>query len=99
ENVMMDATIIRAHPWLERQKNDGQAAQALGQSRGGFSSKIHVKTDGLGNPLRFLLTGDVRHESTQAQTLLGEEVGEYVLGDRSYDDDELITYITGHGAT
>jgi transposase len=49
--------------------------------------------------LRFLLTGGERHESTQAQALLGEEVGEYVLGDRSYDDDELIAYITDHGAT
>ena len=38
-------------------KNGGQAAQALGRSRGGFSIKIHVSVDGLGNPLRFILTG------------------------------------------
>ena len=35
--------------------NGGQAAQALGRSRGGFSTKIHVSVDGLGNPLRFIL--------------------------------------------
>jgi len=30
----------------------GQAEQALGYSRGGFSSKIHVSVDALGNPNR-----------------------------------------------
>jgi len=80
------------------QKNGGQAAQALGRSRGGFSTKIHVKVAGLGNPLRFILTGGERHESTQAESLLGEEVGEYVLADRGYDKDDLIAFITDHGA-
>ena len=37
-------------------KNGGQASQALGRNRGGFSTKIHVSVDGLGNPLRFILT-------------------------------------------
>jgi len=83
---------------LALQKNGGQAAQALGRSRGGFSTKIQVKTDGLGNPLRFILTGGERHESTQAQSLLGEELGEYVLADRGYDHDDLIVFITDHGA-
>lgn len=83
---------------LGPQKNGGQAAQALGRSRGGFSCKIHVKTDGLGNPLRLLLTGGERHDITQAQRLLGEEVGEYVLADRGYDSDELLAFITDQGA-
>jgi hypothetical protein len=33
-------------------KNGTQDAQALGRSRGGFSTKIQVVVDGLGNPLR-----------------------------------------------
>jgi transposase len=82
----------------EPQKNGGQAAQALGRSRGGFSTKIHVKTDGLGNPLCFILTGGESHESGQAENLLGEQLGEYVLGDRGYDNDKLIAYILDHGA-
>ena len=81
-----------------RQKNGGQDAQALGRSRGGFSTKIHAKVDGLGNPLRFLLTGGECHESTQAAALLGEQVGEYVLGDRAFDSDALIAFIIAHGA-
>jgi transposase len=82
-----------------RQKNGGQAAQALGRSRGGFSTKIHAKVDGLGNPLRFILTGGERHESTQGEALLGEQVGAYVLGDRAFDSDDLIAFIIDHGAT
>jgi transposase len=81
-----------------RQKNGGQEAQALGRSRGGFSTKIHAKVDGLGNPLRFLLTGGECHESTQAQALLGDQVGNYVLGDRAFDSDDLITFIINQGA-
>ena len=39
-------------------KKGGQAAQALGRSRGGFSTKIHVSVDGnpLGNPLPVIHT-------------------------------------------
>ncbi len=49
----------------------GQAAQGLGRSRGGFSSKIHLSVDGLGNPLQFQLTGGQAHAITQAEALLG----------------------------
>jgi hypothetical protein len=35
----------------------GQKGQALGRSRGGFSTKIHLKTDFDGHPIAFDLTG------------------------------------------
>ena len=44
--------------------------EALGRSRGGFSSKIHVITDALGNPLAFRVTPGQRHDITQAEPLL-----------------------------
>jgi hypothetical protein len=34
-----------------------QADEALGRSRGGYSSKIHVSVDALGNPRRVMLWG------------------------------------------
>ena len=55
----------------------GQAAQALGRSRGGFSTKIHVSVDGLGNPLRFILTGGQQHDITQAEELIAGYAGEH----------------------
>ena len=67
------------------QKNGGQAAQALGRSRGGFSTKIHASVDALGNPLRFRLTGGQRHDITQAEDLIAGFEFERAIADRSYD--------------
>lgn len=86
----MGASGARIRARQVRQKNGGQEAQALGRSRGGFSTKIPAKVDGLGNPLRFILTGGERHESTQGEALLGEQVGDYVLADRAFDSDDFI---------
>ena len=71
-------------------KNGGQACQALGRSRGGFSTKIHVSVDGLGNPLRFILTGGQRHDITQAEELIAGYAGEQVLADKGYDSQAVI---------
>jgi transposase len=94
----MEALCARIPARQGRQKNGGQDTQALGRSRGGFSTKIHAKVDGLGNPLRFVLTGGDRHESTQAEALLGDQRGDYVLGDRAFDSEDLIACIIDHGA-
>jgi hypothetical protein len=51
-------------------KSDGQEQQALGRSRGGFSTKIHIAVDELGNPLRLILTAGQRHDSPQAAALI-----------------------------
>ena len=74
-------------------KNGGQAAQALGRSRGGFSTKIHVSVDGLGNPLRFILTGGQQHDITQAEELIAGYAGEHVLADKGYDAQEFRRHI------
>lgn len=43
---------------------------ALGRSRGGFSSKIHILCDGNGLPLHFHLTAGQTHESSVLDELL-----------------------------
>ena len=72
EHLILDSTIVRAHPCAAgaSKKNGGQAEQALGRSKGGFSTKIHVGVDGLGNPLRFILTGGQRNDITQGEALI-----------------------------
>lgn len=58
ESIMPDSTVVHAHSCAAgAAKKRGQAAQGLGRSRGGFSSKVHILVDGLGNPLHFRLTG------------------------------------------
>ena len=75
----------------------GQAAQALARSRGGFSTKVHVSVDALGNPLRFILTGGQKHDITQAQGLIADHAGEYVIADKGYDSREFRQYILERG--
>lgn len=68
-------------------KNGSQAEQALGRSRGGFSTKLHILTEGLGNALRFILTGGQRHDITQAEALIDSLRFEHVIADTAYDAD------------
>ena len=44
--------------------------EALGRSRGGFSTKIHVRAEGHGKPVTFHLTGGERHDSVGLPDLL-----------------------------
>ena len=63
------------------------------RSRGGFSTKIHVLVDALGNPLKFRLTSGAAGDNPQALPLLsGIQSGE-VLADRGYDADATIAHI------
>ena len=57
---------------------------------GGWSTKIHVAVDALGNPLRLILTVGQRADITQAKELLVDYKTDAVLADRGYDADILI---------
>jgi transposase len=76
-----------------RAKKEGE--QSLGRSRGGFSTKIHLATDALGNALRFLLTGGERNDITQAEALVKGLVAEYVIADKGYDSGAFVLYLKG----
>lgn len=76
-------------------KKNGE--QALGRSRGGFSCKIHITVDGLGNPLRFILTGGQRHDITEAYKLLEGFEFERLLADRGYSAEHFINYLLERG--
>ena len=97
EYLILDSTIVRAHPCAAGAAKSG-GEQALGRSRGGFSTKIHIAVDGLGNPLRFTLTGGQRHDITQADVLLADYESDYVIADRSYDADSFRQAIEARGA-
>lgn len=72
--------------------------QALGRSRGGISTKIHLICDSHGNPLDFLGTPGQAHESGSAETLLWGWKAAFVLGDRAYDGNPLRKVIEAVGA-
>ena len=73
---------------LGRGGKRGQHRQAFGRSRGGFSTKIHLKTDLDGNPLDFHLTGGEASDSTQFETSLdiGPDIRPRIaMTDKGYD--------------
>jgi len=79
-----------------RTKKHGE--QSLGRSRGGFSTKIHLASDALGNALRFILTGGERNDITQAEALVKDFVAEYVIADKGYDSEAFVLHLKGQNA-
>ena len=65
----VDATVVRAHQHAAGARG-GQAGEALGRSRGGFSTKLHLRAEGGGKPLALVLSGGERHESRYVEALL-----------------------------
>ncbi|AUD06951.1 IS5/IS1182 family transposase [Spirosoma pollinicola] len=90
--LMIDSTIVRAHQHAAGPKKSDPASECLGQSVGGWSTKI----DALGNPLRILLSVGQRADITQAEPLLTDYQTRAVLADRGYDADSFITYLHVH---
>lgn len=54
--------------------------------------------DGLGNPLRAILTAGQRHDSTQAETLLDGFTFERVIADRGYASAAFVASIEARGS-
>jgi transposase len=78
----------RSRPRLGSGRQRGQDGQALGRSRGGFSTKIHLKTDFAGLPIAFDLTPGQASDSRHFPILLdlGPEITpRAALGDKGYD--------------
>ena len=70
-----------------RQKGD-PAAEALGRSRGGYSTKIHLRCERSGKPMVPVLTGGERHEQP-VPPLLMEEVQSSDLGVDDHATDQI----------
>jgi transposase len=54
----------------KRSDPDEPEAHALGRSRGGWGTKIHILCDGDGHPLHFHLSAGQVHDSTMLDTVL-----------------------------
>ena len=76
----------------------GSQNEALGRSRGGLSTKIHMVTDAQGQPLRFILTGGLVSDYKPADQLLENIQSSFVLADKGYDSQHLVDLIQAQGA-
>ncbi|WP_435878011.1 IS5 family transposase [Streptosporangium canum] len=76
--ICVDSTIVRAHQHAAGARKGGpttahpgsnpqsdQGRQALGRSRGGLTTKVHLAVDGRGLPLASVLTGGNVNDCTQ----------------------------------
>ncbi|GAA6620245.1 IS5 family transposase [Scytonema sp. NUACC26] len=53
-----------------RWKKGGEEDEKLGRSRGGFSTKIHIRCEGQGKPITFILSPGQRNESIFLEQLM-----------------------------
>ena len=64
-----------------------------------MTTKVHAVTDGLGNPLRFLLSSGNRNDICVAQALLEpfDLNGKLILADKGYDSDKFVRWLEEQG--
>jgi transposase len=99
QRVLIDSTITRAHACAAGAAGSSSEAEALGRSKGGFTTKIHAITDALGNPLDFILTAGQASDIGQAENLLAltPEGAEALLADKGYDSDAFVQAVQEKG--
>jgi transposase len=92
QQVFLDSTVVRANACAAGAKGSCAKNEALGRSRGGFSTKIHAITDALGNPLDFLLTGGEASDIGQAERLIQAvpQQASLAVADKGYDSDGFV---------
>jgi transposase len=96
--LLLDSTIIRAHQHAAGARDSSAEAEALGRSRGGFSTKIHAACDGLGKPVKIILTPGQDHDVTQGPALIANSDAKQKIADKAYDSDQFIDAIESTGA-
>lgn len=99
EVLILDSTIIRAHQHAAGQKNSTPEQEQLGRSRGGFTTKIHVATDGLGKPVQIYLSPGQVNDITMGPVLIQDSEAEKIIADKGYDSAALVAQIEAQGAT
>ncbi|MFB6890956.1 IS5 family transposase [Kitasatospora sp. NPDC056327] len=112
--VSVDSTIVRAHQHAtggKRGPSTGDEAgdHALGRSRGGLSTKLHLACDGRGRPLGFVLTGGNTNDCTRLEPVLESirvpRVGpgrprtrpDHVIADKGYSSRRIRAYLRRRG--
>lgn len=90
-------------------KKGGEVEEKLGRSRGGFSTKIHIRCEGKGKPITFLLTPGQRNESIFLEQLMEQGAVKRsgrgrprirpsrVVGDKGYTGRRIRSYLRRRG--
>lgn len=94
QRLLIDSTIVKAHPHAAGARGVSARGEALGRSRGGFTTKVHALVTEGGQLVRYVATGGEVNDITQAVTLVqGAREGTAVVGDRAYDSDAFLAHV------
>jgi transposase len=108
ETHYVDGTVVRAHQHAAGAHDTTPDEEALGRSKGGFSTKIHIRAEGGGKPMTFVLTAGQRHEAVMFEQLMEQgavkRVGRgrprrrprRVVGDKGYSSRKIRAYLRSH---
>lgn len=94
----LDSSILKVHQHAAGARGKGE--EAIGQSRGGATTKLHALCDASGNPTKFVVTAGQRSDCKVAPDLLAalEDGADAVIADRAYDATELRDLVKERGA-
>lgn len=83
---------------MSKKTADGRA---IGKTKGGLNSKLHLVCDGAGRPVHLHLTAGNQADITQARQCLEPYLrkGTTVIADRGYDANHLRDWLTESDAT
>jgi transposase len=98
KSTAIDSTYVKAQRAAFGAKR-GRSAEAIGRSRGGWTTKVHALTDVVGRPYALMLTAGNVSDVKAAPALL-ERAGRmrYLLADKGYNADRLRRSIRDVGA-
>ncbi|MFB8828372.1 IS5 family transposase [Azotobacter sp. CWF10] len=97
EWVFIDGTYAKAHQHSAGARGGG--AEAIGASRAGRTSKIHLAVDAQGLPVEFQITGGQINDCTAAPGLIEQlPAAEVIVADKGYDSERIREQIEALGA-
>ena len=84
---------------MRRAPKKGDQDESLGRSRGGFSTKIHLRSNGSGLPVAIVLTGGQVSDMKGYAPLMDEPgpAPRVLLGDKGYDADAILADLETRG--
>lgn len=87
---MIDSTMVRAHRCAAGAEGGAQF-QALGRSRGGFTTKVHLRCNAIGLPVGVVLSEGEAHDVTAYHELMEQRDSDpgVMLADKGYDSDAI----------
>ncbi|MBK8971242.1 MAG: IS5 family transposase [Hahellaceae bacterium] len=97
EWVFIDGSYVKAHQ--HSAGAIGKSPQAIGKSRAGRTSKIHLAIDAYGLPIAFNITGGEVNDCTEAPGIIESLPGtQFFIMDKGYESERIRDMIEARGS-